>query len=227
LPFCRDFQPRRYSHSAPLWRLWSARLRGRRRNRGSGGLTSFSQAYGFLEIDAQTQALDAGTVAKVTLIGAAAQVPDLVIAGSHDVALDVVVGALAERGMSARTIAVGSLGGVAAARRDECDIAPVHLLDPATGRYNQHLTGQGLSLVPGWQRMQGVLFRPGDARFEGRSVQAAVEAAVADQSAVMVSRNAGAGTRILIDQLLAGAAACWLREPAALAQRRRRSHRAR
>ncbi len=45
--------------------------------------------------------------------------------GSHDVALDVVVGALAERGFSARTLAVGSLGGVAAASRGECDIAPV------------------------------------------------------------------------------------------------------
>jgi putative molybdopterin biosynthesis protein len=173
--------------------------------KSSGAVTSFSQADGFLEIDALAQALDAGTVAKVTLIGPAAQVPDLVIAGSHDVALDVVVGALAERGFSARTIAVGSLGGVAAARRGECDIAPVHLLDPATGLYNRHLVGQGLTLVPGWQRMQGVLFRPGDARFEGGSAQAAITAAVADRSAVMVSRNAGAGTRILIDQLLAGA----------------------
>ncbi len=44
--------------------------------------------------------------------------------GSHDVALDVVVGALAERGFSARTIAVGSQGGVAAIQRGQCDIAP-------------------------------------------------------------------------------------------------------
>ena len=59
--------------------------------------------------------------------------------GSHDVALDVVVGALADRGFSARTLAVGSLGGVAAASRGECDIAPVHLIDPASGQYNEHL----------------------------------------------------------------------------------------
>ena len=39
---------------------------------------------------------------EVTLIGNAARAPDLVIMGSHDVALDVVVGALAERGFSAR-----------------------------------------------------------------------------------------------------------------------------
>ena len=174
--------------------------------KGSGAVTSFSQADGFLEIDALAQALDAGTVAKATLIGAAARLPDLVIAGSHDVALDVVVGALAERGISARTIAVGSLGGVAAARRGECDIAPVHLIDPATGQYNRHLAGQGLTLVRGWQRMQGVLFRPCDARFEGSSsAQAAVHAAVDDAAVVMVNRNAGAGTRILIDQLLGGA----------------------
>ena len=106
--------------------------------------------------------------AQVTLIGSAARAPDLVIMGSHDVALDVVVGALAERGFSARTIAVGSLGGVAAAQRGECDVAPVHLIDPATGHYNKHLLAPGLSLVQGWQRMQGVLFRPGDKRFEGK-----------------------------------------------------------
>ena len=61
--------------------------------------------------------------------------------GSHDIALDVVVGALAERGFNARTIAVGSLGGVAALGRGECDLAPVHLVDPATGIYNKHLLG--------------------------------------------------------------------------------------
>jgi putative molybdopterin biosynthesis protein len=128
-----------------------------------------------------------------------------VIMGSHDIALDVVVGALAERGFSARTIAVGSQGGVAAAERGQCDIAPVHLIDPATGGYNKHLLSPGLSLVKGWQRMQGVLYRPGDARFEGKTASDAAKAALADPSCLMVNRNAGAGTRILIDQLLAGA----------------------
>ncbi len=99
--------------------------------------------------------------AEVTLIGEAARAPDLVIMGSHDIALDVVVGALAERGFVARTIAVGSLGGVAALGRGECDLAPVHLVDPATGIYNKHLLAPGLALVPGWRRMQGFVFRPG------------------------------------------------------------------
>ena len=135
--------------------------------KGSGAVTSFSQADGFLEIDALASALDADSDAQVTLIGNAARAPDLVIMGSHDVALDVVVGALADRGFSARTLAVGSLGGVAAANRGECDIAPVHLIDPATGQYNKHLLGPGLSLVPGWRRMQGISVSAGRYAFRG------------------------------------------------------------
>ena len=173
--------------------------------KGSGSVTSFSQADGFLEIDALASSLDADTEVQVTLIGSAAQAPDLVIMGSHDVALDVVVGALAERGFSARTLAVGSLGGVAAASRGECDVAPVHLIDPSSGQYNVHLVTPGLTLVRGWRRMQGILFRPGDKRFEGRNATEALKAILADKSALMVNRNAGAGTRVLIDQLLSGA----------------------
>jgi putative molybdopterin biosynthesis protein len=173
--------------------------------KGSGAVTSFSQADGFLEIDALASVLEADSAARVTIIGSTARAPDLVIMGSHDVALDVIVGTLADRGFAARTLAVGSQGGVAAANRGECDIAPVHLVDPATGQYNKYLVTPGLSLVPGWRRMQGILFRPGDKRFEGRSAQEALKSILADASALMISRNAGAGTRVLIDKLLDGA----------------------
>jgi len=173
--------------------------------KGSGAVTAFSQADGFFAVDALASALDAGSEAEVTLIGESKRAPDLVIMGSHDVALDVVVGALAERGLRVRTIAVGSLGGVNAASRGECDIAPVHLVDPATGIYNNHLLTPDLALIPGWRRTQGLVFRPGDARFEGRSVEAALQAALADPAGLMVNRNAGSGTRVLIDNLLRGA----------------------
>jgi putative molybdopterin biosynthesis protein len=173
--------------------------------KGSGSVTSFSQADGFIAIDALASVLDAGTEASVTLIGNAVRPPDVVIMGSHDIALDAVVSALSERGFSARVLAVGSQGGVAAAQRGECDIAPVHLIDPASGKYNVHLATNGLRLVPGWQRMQGIMFRKGDARFEGRGVDTALKAALADPSCLMVNRNAGAGTRVLIDKLLDGA----------------------
>ena len=53
--------------------------------------------------------------------------------------------------------------------------------------------------------MQGFVFRPGDARFEGRSAEAALQVALADPAILMVNRNAGSGTRALIDSLLRGA----------------------
>ena len=171
--------------------------------KGSGSVTAFSQADGFLAIDALASSLDAGSHADVTLIGKS-RMPDLVITGSHCVALDVVLGALADRGFAARTITVGSQGGVTAAERGECDLAPVHLLDPAGSVYNRHLVRPGIALVPGWRRMQGFVFRAGDARFTGKNATQAIAAALADPNCLMVNRNAGAGTRILIDRLLDG-----------------------
>jgi putative molybdopterin biosynthesis protein len=173
--------------------------------KGSGSVTSFSQADGFLEIDALASALDAGTRARVTLIGPSAVMPDLVVVGSHCIALDIVLGELAERGLATRTLSVGSMGGVAAAERGECDLAPVHLVDPATGLYNAYLLREGLSLVKGWQRMQGFVHRPDDARFAEHDAAGALAAALADRRCLMVNRNAGSGTRVLIDRLLAGA----------------------
>ena len=173
--------------------------------KGSGAVTAFSQADGFFAIDALASALDADSQVEVTLIGKSELAPDLVIMGSHDIALDVVVGGLAQRGIRTRTIAVGSLGGVSAASRGECDIAPVHLVDAASGVYNKHLLTPGLALLPGWRRMQGFVFRPGDSRFEDGSAEAALRAALADPAILMVNRNAGSGTRVLIDSLLRGA----------------------
>jgi putative molybdopterin biosynthesis protein len=173
--------------------------------KGSGAVTAFSQADGFIAVDALSAALEEGALAKVTLIGRAARPPDLVVMGSHDVALDAVFDRVAERGFAARMIAVGSMGGVAAAERGECDLAPVHLYDQATGAYNRHLVRSGLTLAPGWERMQGFVCRADDPRFTGNNAEQALRAALADPGCLMVNRNAGAGTRILIDRLLAGA----------------------
>ena len=130
------------------------------------------------------------------------RVPDLVIVGSHCTGLDLVTAPLARAGLLVRSISIGSLGGLAAARRGECDLAPIHLFDEKTETYNAPFLVDGLELVPGWRRMQGIVFRAGDARFEGLSAQDAVRAALADPTCIMVNRNQGAGTRILIDRLL-------------------------
>ncbi len=173
--------------------------------KGSGAITSFAQADGFLKIDALAEQMPAGTESEVTLFTPHVRVPDLVIVGSHCTGLDLVTAALARAGLTVRSIAVGSLGGLAAARRGECDLAPIHLFDDKSETYNTPFLTDGLELVPGWRRMQGIVFRKGDARFEGRSAQEAVRSALADPACIMVNRNQGAGTRILIDRLLGDA----------------------
>jgi putative molybdopterin biosynthesis protein len=173
--------------------------------KGSGAITAFAQADGFLKIDALADQMPAGSETEVTLFTPHVRVPDLVIIGSHCTGLDLVTAPLARAGLLVRSIAVGSLGGLAAAKRGECDLAPIHLFDEKSETYNAPFLSEGLELVPGWRRMQGIVFRKGDTRFQGLSAQAAVRAALADTACIMVNRNQGAGTRILIDRLLGGA----------------------
>ena len=173
--------------------------------KGSGAVTAFSQADGFIAVAQQVESVPAGAAVEVQLIGRSHRLADLVIVGSHCIGLDVIAGRLQGEGISVKVLNVGSTGGLAAAKRGECDIAPVHLMDPATGEYNRPLLTPELELVSGYRRLQGIVFRKGDRRFEGRSVQEAIAAAVADADCIMVNRNAGSGTRILTDRALGGA----------------------
>jgi putative molybdopterin biosynthesis protein len=84
-------------------------------------------------------------------------------------------------------------------------MAGIHLMDPKTGIYNRGYLTPGLLLRPGYQRLQGIVYRPGDDRFQGRKAAEAIVAALADPECMMVNRNQGSGTRILIDRLLSGA----------------------
>lgn len=171
-------------------------------SKGSGAVTAFSHADGFLAIDAQAEAMEAGTPVSVQLLGRALAPADLIVVGSQCIGLNAVLGRLIGEGMSVKALNVGSMGGLAAARRGECDIAPVHLMDPATGAYNTPFLAPGLDLVTGYRRMQGIVFRRGDPRFEGRTAQEAAAAVAGLADCILINRNAGSGTRILTDRLL-------------------------
>jgi molybdate-binding protein len=131
-------------------------------------------------------------------------VADLVIIGSHCVGLDVLIGRLQAEGILVKSLNVGSTGGLAATKRGECDIAAIHLMDPETGEYNRPFLTPSLELVAGYRRLQGIVYRNGDPRFEGRSLEDAIAGAIAASDCLMVNRNAGSGTRILTDRLLGG-----------------------
>jgi putative molybdopterin biosynthesis protein len=127
-----------------------------------------------------------------------------VVIGSHCIGLDYLLGELQQRGVRSKFLAVGSTAGLEAAKRRECDVAGIHLLDPKTDEYNRPFLTAGLDLVAGYGRLQGVVFRQGDPRFEGRTASEAVAVVKRDPSCVMVNRNQGSGTRALVDRLLDG-----------------------
>jgi len=170
--------------------------------KGSGSVTTFSLADGFITIGQNIEILDAGSSVSVTLLGRELVPADLVVIGSHCVGLDFLLGEMRQRGFTSRVLHVGSMGGVAAAKRGECDIAGVHLMNPATDEYNRHLLTETLDLMTGYRRRQGVVFRQGDDRFVGRTADEAVSAAIDEAGCTMINRNPGSGTRVLIDRLL-------------------------
>ena len=162
--------------------------------KGSGSVTSFSRADGFVRLERNVEIAEAQSPVEVTLLGRGLEPADLVVIGSHCTGLDPLAAAVQRRGFRVKLLAVGSQGGLEAAHRGECDIAPTHLLDPESGLYNTPFLDDDVELVPGYLRMQGVVTRADDGRD--------IDALLADPGTRMVNRNRGSGTRVLIDQLL-------------------------
>jgi putative molybdopterin biosynthesis protein len=173
--------------------------------KGSGSVTAFSRADGFITLDRHEEIAPAGAEVEVQLLGRELELADLVVIGSHCLGLDYLLGQLQEQGIRTKFLAVGSTAGLDAARRGECDLAGIHLLDPHTGQYNRPFVTDGLQLIRGYGRLQGIVFRAGDPRFQGRRAEEAIAQIKNQPDCLMVNRNAGSGTRILIDRLLAAA----------------------
>ena len=171
--------------------------------KGSGSVTTFSRADGFITINRHQELLEADQTVDVTLLGKQLKIADLIVIGSHCVGLDFLIGELqARHGYRCKLINVGSTGGLEAARRGECDIAGIHLLDEKTGEYNTPFLDESLTLAKVYRRGQGIVFRKEDSRFAGLSVESFPSFLREHPDCLMVNRNPGSGTRILIDQLL-------------------------
>lgn len=173
--------------------------------KGSGSVTTFSRADGFVTVGRHTEIVEAGQLVEVRLIGRGLQLAELVVIGSHCVGLDYLLSLLQLRGFMSKLITAGSSAGLEAVRRGECDVAPVHLLHAETGQYNRPFLTNEMELFKGYVRRQGIVYRRGDPRFEDRSIEEVVATLTSNASCAMINRNQGSGTRILIDRLLAGA----------------------
>jgi len=173
--------------------------------KGSGSITGFARADGFMEISRNTEMVEVDEEVRIQLLGKSAHPPDLMIIGSHCVGLDYIIGEMQKRGVSCKFLAVGSMGGVLAAERGECDLAGTHLLDENAGEYNRHLLTPELHLQKGYRRSQGLLFRKDDSNFTDfkSNFEYAILKIINNAEVRMINRNRGSGTRILLDRLLA------------------------
>ena len=170
---------------------------------GSGSVTAFGRADGFIRIPATTEYVAEGSLVAVRLIDPETRPADLIAIGSHCIGFDHVLSLLAKQGLRVKSIPVGSTAGIGALARGEGDVAGVHLLDEATGEYNKAFLSEGIRLAHGYGRRQGITFRRGDELFDVGTLDEMI-ALLAGSQHRMINRNPGSGTRILIDDLLEG-----------------------
>lgn len=167
--------------------------------RGAGAAMSLVRADGFCVIEQSSEGVEAGQPVEVELYRSRAEVENtVVIIGSHDLILDVAADMMPNqyRGMFVSSTHVGSMGGLMALKRKEAHLAPIHLLDEATGEYNvsyvKKLFGtEKMALIKGVGRTQGILVKKGNPlKIKG----------IEDlTNCRYVNRQRGAGTRVLFD----------------------------
>ncbi len=175
--------------------------------RGAGLINSLARADGLACIPERDDGLPAGAVVEVELRRDPGEVErTLLVVGSHDITLDVLGDRLRSSypGCSLTSANVGSVGGLLALRRGEAHMAGCHLLDEETGQYNlsfvrRYLPGREVVLVHLAYREQGLMVAPGNPKGI-RGVEDLVR-----EDVTIVNRQRGAGTRVLLDHLLAGA----------------------
>lgn len=170
---------------------------------GSGAITTFAEADGFIEIHANTEMIAEGSSLDVTLLSDTIKPADLTIIGSHCIGIDLILSMASKTApLPAKVINVGSSGGLAAVRRGESDISGTHLIDESTGEYNLSFlrklrVADRAYLVRGYDREQGFLI----ARGNPKGIEGIEDLFRRDVS--FINRNPGSGTRVLLDLELA------------------------
>lgn len=174
-------------------------------NRGAGVTKSLAQADALLRVPRLSEGFPAGARVEVELLRDLAAVDKtLLCLGSHDLALDLVDSHLRRLfpGEGLAVGNVGSLGGLLALQRGEAHCAGIHLLDPETGTYNlpyvrRYLPGRRAVLVRLVRRQQGLMVA------KGNPLGLTGLADLVRPGVRFVNRQAGAGTRVFLDYLLA------------------------
>ncbi|KIX11477.1 molybdopterin biosynthesis protein [Dethiosulfatarculus sandiegensis] len=173
--------------------------------RGAGTITSLTRADGLMRIGVHSEGLEASAFAPAEILTSERALENtLVVVGSHDITLDLLAGHMAKKDPLLRVSSshLGSLAGLMAAKEGRSHLGGTHLLDTETGDYNvsyikRYLPDLPVKLVTLAYRQQGMIVKKGNPK----GIQSLSDLERADVR--LVNRQAGSGTRVLLDYALA------------------------
>lgn len=172
--------------------------------RGAGLLMSVVRADGFMVIPQGSEGYSQGSEVKVNLWRSKKEIDNTIVCiGSHDNTLDIIYNFLRKRypHITLSSAHVGSMAGLIAIKKREAHVAGTHLLDEETGQYNvpfikKLMADREIFLINLVYRIQGFIVKKGNPKNINRFED------LTRQDVVFINRQAGSGTRLLLDKHL-------------------------
>lgn len=163
----------------------------------SGSISPLVLSDGYLVLPENKDLVIEGSEEIVELFMDISNIPRLNIIGSNDILLYKYIATTGFKHYT-RVIATGSIGGWLAVKRGEADIAPTHLLDEETGKYNTpYLEKLGVKkkaiIIRGYDRRIGIIVAKGNPKGI-KSIEDFIKPGIR-----IVNRTKGSGTRTFLD----------------------------
>jgi putative molybdopterin biosynthesis protein len=169
---------------------------------GAGMMTSMVRADGILRIAPEVSGYPEGEKTSIELLTTEKALNNRLLAiGSHDLTIDLLGSSIKEQSEGSITISssnVGSMGGLLAIEKGIAHFAGSHLLDTQTGDYNRsyvrrYIKNAPVTLITLVHRWQGFMI----AKSNPKGIEGIKDLMRPDVA--FINRQAGSGTRILMD----------------------------
>ncbi|MBU4259017.1 MAG: molybdopterin biosynthesis protein, partial [Proteobacteria bacterium] len=172
--------------------------------RGAGCITTLTKADGIIRIPNHIEGLNSFEKVDAELLRPMFYIKNTIVAvGSHDNSLDILADQIRSKhgGITLSSSNVGSMGGLMAIKKGVCHLAGSHLLNAEDGSYNisyikKYLPDISIRLVNLVFRDQGLIVPPGNPK----KIQGIED--LNRNDIMFINRQAGSGTRILLDYRL-------------------------